>query len=56
MQITSVDNIARLSSPRADEAMFNSRKEAGYAQDHMHAGSCGHKMVAEKIVKELTWL
>lgn len=40
---------------RADEEMNRSREEVGYARDLMHAGPRGHELVAQKMLKELTW-
>lgn len=51
-----MDNGARFVSLQADKEMSKSREEVGYARDYMHAGPRGHEMVAEKMLKELTWL
>lgn len=46
---------ARFLNLNADEEMSRSREEVGYARDYMHAGPVGHKLVAEKMLKELSW-
>lgn len=36
----------------AIEAFGKPREELGYARDHMHAGSIGHRMLAERMINE----
>lgn len=50
-----LDNEATFVWLFADQEMCGSREELGYARDYMHAGPMGHRMVAEKMLKELTW-
>lgn len=33
-------------------AFARSREEVGYARDHMHAGSLGHRILAERMINE----
>ncbi len=39
----------------ADEEMCSSREELGYARDYMHAGPRGHELVAEKMLRSISW-
>jgi hypothetical protein len=34
------------------EAFGKSREEIGYARDYMHAGSLGHRILAERMINE----
>lgn len=46
---------AKFVSLYADEEMSKSREEVGYARDYMHAGPVGHRLVAEKMLRSISW-
>lgn len=48
-------NTAKFVCADAITEMSRSREEVGYARDYMHAGPIGHRIVADKMLKELLW-
>lgn len=45
-------NTTQLIIYEAMREMSRSREEIGYARDYMHAGTKGHRMLADKIIRE----
>lgn len=55
IQQLSIQHGSKFVSLYADQEMCGSREELGYARDYMHAGPKGHELLAEKMLRSISW-